>query len=155
MGSSHVDICVHCMQQGSRHCKMSVAGQSPDSHGSHLSVTVWMGKKRWKDRLIRQRPAVWKEDRGVLLVVSTLRLSFLKFPMSIHGETSGGAAKHVTGGCRQAWQSIALVLQDNGYCKNLNYVTKQFCRQMYTILLILKAHPNMQNSFFTSNQTDS
>ena len=83
-------------------------------------------------------------------MVSTSRLSFLKFPMFKHGETSGVAAKYVTGGCRQAWQSVALVLQDNGYCKNLNHVKKTICMQMYTIHLISKAHPNLQNSLITS-----
>ena len=71
--------------------------------------------------------------------------------MSKHGETSGGAAKHVTGGCRQAWQSIALVLQDNDYCKIWNYFVGR-CTRILSEHTKLSSHVSKSKQFSSSHE---
>ena len=60
-------VCSVC-SKGSRHCEMSVTGRSPDSHSSHLSVTVCLAKKVGKIGWFgQQQPFGWlnPEERPV------------------------------------------------------------------------------------------
>ena len=82
---------------------MSVTGgHQPTRALVCLSLFGWeriVGKIGWFGR---QQPFRFvnpgERPGAVLLVVSSARLSFLEFPMSKHGKTSGGGAKLVTGG---------------------------------------------------------